>query len=69
MLVAVKPLHTLVWAFMVACIAAIWLFAAAGRFGPGVRTFVASEPRARPTGAWGLEVRGFRPSWSGRSSR
>lgn len=33
MLVAVRILHTLVWAFMVACIAGIYLFAAAGRFG------------------------------------
>ncbi len=33
MLVAVKLLHTLVWAFMVACITGIYFFAAAGRFG------------------------------------
>lgn len=33
MLVAIKLLHTLVWAFMVACIAGVYLFAGAGRFG------------------------------------
>lgn len=33
MLVAIKLLHTLVWAFMVACIAGVFLFAASGRFG------------------------------------
>ncbi len=33
MLVTIRLLHTLVWAFFVSCIAGIYLFAAAGRFG------------------------------------
>jgi hypothetical protein len=32
-IVLIKVLHTAVWAFMVACIVAIYLFSSAGRFG------------------------------------
>ena len=33
MIVFIKALHTIVWAAMVACIVAIYVFASAGRFG------------------------------------
>lgn len=33
MLVLIKALHTIVWAFMVACIAGIYYFSSTGRFG------------------------------------